>query len=185
MGPVGPRNAPRLRTGQAQADPLPLHLRHITLAHHLSSLKETPMSEPKQENVIPMGGRLVKQNSTHGQPLPPNLQHELEVRSGASLDGYRVHYRSALPSHLDAVAYTRGTDIHIGFGQENHLPHEAWHVVQQKQQGGEQGTTLRQALRSTGVPRRRNSAALKTRDRSPWRGTPRPRGTSRTTTTDD
>lgn len=103
------------------------------------------MSEPKQENVTPMAGPLVKQNSTHGQPLPPNLQHELEVRSGASLDGYRVHYRSALPTHLDARAYTRGSDIHIGPGQENHLPHEAWHVVQQKQQGEQgrvQGTNL-------------------------------------------
>jgi hypothetical protein len=27
----------------------------------------------------------------------------------------------------------RGTDIHLGPGQEKHLPHEAWHVVQQKQ----------------------------------------------------
>ena len=25
-----------------------------------------------------------------------------------------------------------GQDIHIGPGQEQHLPHEAWHVVQQK-----------------------------------------------------
>ena len=27
----------------------------------------------------------------------------------------------------------RGTDIHIASGQEKHLPHEAWHTVQQKQ----------------------------------------------------
>ncbi|MEM7041075.1 MAG: DUF4157 domain-containing protein [Bacteroidota bacterium] len=32
-----------------------------------------------------------------------------------------------------AHAYDQGTDIHIGPGQEKHLPHEAWHVVQQKQ----------------------------------------------------
>jgi hypothetical protein len=25
-----------------------------------------------------------------------------------------------------------GTDIHVGPGQEQHLPHEAWHVVQEK-----------------------------------------------------
>ena len=26
----------------------------------------------------------------------------------------------------------QGTDIHVGPGQEQHLPHEAWHVVQQE-----------------------------------------------------
>jgi hypothetical protein len=32
-----------------------------------------------------------------------------------------------------SLAYAQGTDIHLGPGQEKHLPHEAWHVVQQKQ----------------------------------------------------
>jgi hypothetical protein len=34
---------------------------------------------------------------------------------------------------LDAWAYTEGLDIHVGPGQEKHLPHEGWHVVQQLQ----------------------------------------------------
>jgi hypothetical protein len=34
---------------------------------------------------------------------------------------------------LGALAYTKGTEIHIGPGQEKHLPHEMWHAVQQKQ----------------------------------------------------
>ena len=29
--------------------------------------------------------------------------------------------------------YAQGTDIHVAPGQERHLPHEAWHVVQQAQ----------------------------------------------------
>lgn len=33
----------------------------------------------------------------------------------------------------EETTYSQGTDIHIGPGQEKHLPHEAWHVVQQKQ----------------------------------------------------
>src|SRR6185503_18138058 len=37
------------------------------------------------------------------------------------------------PARLGAFAYTQGSDIHLGPGQERHLPHEAWHVVQQKQ----------------------------------------------------
>ncbi len=32
---------------------------------------------------------------------------------------------------IQAEAYAQGSDIHVGSGQEKHLPHEAWHVVQQ------------------------------------------------------
>jgi hypothetical protein len=45
----------------------------------------------------------------------------------------RVYYGSSKPAQLQALAYTQGTDIHVGSGQEQHLAHEAWHVVQQKQ----------------------------------------------------
>lgn len=44
-----------------------------------------------------------------------------------------VHYNSARPSQLGAHAYTQGTEIHLAPGQDKHLPHEAWHVAQQKQ----------------------------------------------------
>lgn len=30
-------------------------------------------------------------------------------------------------------AYAQGTDIHLTSGQDKHLPHEAWHLVQEKQ----------------------------------------------------
>ncbi|CAK0759689.1 hypothetical protein CCP3SC15_240032 [Gammaproteobacteria bacterium] len=39
------------------------------------------------------------------------------------------------------MAYAQGTDIHIAPGQERHLAHEAWHVVQQAQ-GRVRPTTL-------------------------------------------
>src|SRR5205814_523816 len=48
------------------------------------------------------------------------------------LDDVRVHYNSSKPAALQALAYTQGADIHVGPGQEQHLPHEAWHAVQQK-----------------------------------------------------
>ena len=32
---------------------------------------------------------------------------------------------------MAAHAYARGTDIHLGPSAERHVPHEAWHVVQQ------------------------------------------------------
>ena len=34
---------------------------------------------------------------------------------------------------MQAHAYTQGSDIHVAPGQERHLAHEAWHVVQQAQ----------------------------------------------------
>jgi hypothetical protein len=53
--------------------------------------------------------------------------------SGQSMDDVKVHYNSNKPAQLQAHAYAQGSDIHIASGQEKHLPHEAWHVVQQKQ----------------------------------------------------
>ena len=65
--------------------------------------------------------------------MPDGLKSGIESLSGISLDHVRVHYGSAKPAQLDALAYTQGSDIHIGPGQEKHLAHEAWHVVQQAQ----------------------------------------------------
>ncbi|NEO37690.1 MAG: DUF4157 domain-containing protein [Moorea sp. SIOASIH] len=65
--------------------------------------------------------------------LPDRLKTGIENLSGYLMDDVRVHYSSAKPAQLQAAAYTQGTDIHVGPGQEKHLPHEAWHVVQQKQ----------------------------------------------------
>jgi hypothetical protein len=57
----------------------------------------------------------------------------VESLSGVSLDSVKVHYNSAKPAQLNALAYAQGSDIHVGPGQEKHLPHEAWHVAQQSQ----------------------------------------------------
>lgn len=65
--------------------------------------------------------------------LPDGLKQGMESLSGLSLDGVRVHYNSAQPATLQAHAYTRGQDIHVAPGQEQHLPHELGHVVQQMQ----------------------------------------------------
>lgn len=65
--------------------------------------------------------------------LPDRLKSGVEALSGFSLDDVRVHYHSPKPAQLQAYAYTRGTEIYVAPGQEKHLSHEAWHVVQQKQ----------------------------------------------------
>ncbi len=65
--------------------------------------------------------------------LPDNLKNGIESLSGMPMDNVRVHYNSSQPAQLNALAYAQGTDIHVAPGQEKHLPHEAWHVVQQAQ----------------------------------------------------
>jgi hypothetical protein len=64
--------------------------------------------------------------------LPDGLKSGVETLSGLSLDDVRVHYHSSRPAQLQALAFTQGTEIHVASGQERHIPHEAWHVVQQK-----------------------------------------------------
>ncbi|HIB48513.1 MAG TPA: DUF4157 domain-containing protein [Flavobacteriaceae bacterium] len=71
-----------------------------------------------------------KENKTG---LPDQLKSGIEQLSGHSMDDVKVHRNSDKPATLQAHAYAQGTDIHLGPGQEKHLPHEAWHVVQQKQ----------------------------------------------------
>ena len=65
--------------------------------------------------------------------LPDTLKAGIESLSGYNMSDVKVHYNSAKPAQLQALAYAQGTDIHLAPGQERHLPHEAWHVVQQKQ----------------------------------------------------
>jgi hypothetical protein len=65
--------------------------------------------------------------------LPSGLKAGIENHSGLTMDDVRVHYNSNKPAQLRALAYAQGTDIYVGRGQEKYLPHEAWHVVQQKQ----------------------------------------------------
>ncbi|NEO41063.1 MAG: DUF4157 domain-containing protein [Moorea sp. SIOASIH] len=65
--------------------------------------------------------------------LPDKLKAGIENLSGMAIDDVRVHYNSPKPAQLQALAYTQGTNIHVAPGQERYLPHEAWHVVQQKE----------------------------------------------------
>ena len=65
--------------------------------------------------------------------LSDQIKMGIENLSGYSLDDVKVHYNSDKPAQLQALAYTQGTDIYVASGQEKYLPHEAWHVVQQKQ----------------------------------------------------
>jgi hypothetical protein len=65
--------------------------------------------------------------------LPDKLKQGIESLSGAKLDDVQVHYNSGVPAQHNALAYGQGNQIYVAPGQEQHLAHEAWHVVQQKQ----------------------------------------------------
>ncbi len=78
-------------------------------------------------------GAVAQRQSAPKGGLPGQLKSGIESLSGLAMDDVRVHYNSSKPAQLQAHAYAEGTDIHIAPGQERHLPHEAWHVVQQKQ----------------------------------------------------
>ena len=56
--------------------------------------------------------------------------HGLECLREHVRDDVRMHYNSDKPAAVQALAYTQGTDIHVAPGQEQHLPHEVWHVAQ-------------------------------------------------------
>lgn len=70
---------------------------------------------------------------TNRAGLPTRLANGLQQLSGIDVSDVQVHRGSSKPQQLQAHAYAQGSDIHLGPGQDHHLPHEAWHIVQQRQ----------------------------------------------------
>ena len=85
--------------------------------------------EAKLQQQAPQKAQANKTNLTG---IPTQMKLDFEQRSGLSFDDVRVHYNSDKPAQLQALAYTQGTQIYVGPGQEQHLPHELGHVIQQK-----------------------------------------------------
>ena len=96
--------------------------------------------EPLQGKFAPAVVSQRQADSSNNTGMPDQLKSGIESLSGYAMDDVKVHYNSAKPAAMQAHAYAQGADIHIAPGQERHLPHEAWHVVQQKQ-GRVQATT--------------------------------------------
>ena len=131
------------------ADPTPtIHDRNAAGPFQLKAANKNPETESTESiaetqafQLVANGEGTPSENTTSGAAetppnntgLPTQLKSGVENLSGFSLDDVKVHYNSDKPAQLKAHAYAQGTDIHLGAGQEKHLPHEAWHVVQQKQ----------------------------------------------------
>ncbi|MEM9535072.1 MAG: DUF4157 domain-containing protein [Cyanobacteria bacterium P01_A01_bin.3] len=88
---------------------------------------------PEDEELQMKSSSEEHQQQPNNTGLPDQLKQGVEQLSGTSLDDVDVHFNSSKPSEINAHAYAQGSDIHVAPGQEQHLPHEAWHVAQQKQ----------------------------------------------------
>lgn len=124
------------RMKQAKAQPNLLE----ALIHNSQTSQTTESKATAQSNMIQAKGEMTGDRSdssveqrSNQTGMPDALKAGVESISGYSLDDVRVHYNSPKPAQLQALAYTQGTEIHVASGQEEHLPHEAWHVVQQAQ----------------------------------------------------
>tara|TARA_B100000508_G_C11464086_1_gene280660 strand:+ start:516 stop:2303 length:1788 start_codon:yes stop_codon:yes gene_type:complete len=102
--------------------------KRITQLQSLAKVSASRQQVPIQKKEEP-----VADNRENNTGLPDQLKAGIENLSGISMDDVKVYRNSDKPAQLQAHAYAQGTDIHLGPGQEKHLPHEAWHVVQQKQ----------------------------------------------------
>ena len=146
MGGVGKadkseaRKPARPELGGRISEPIAQAMAATRLAQSAEAIRTSPMMQARAAAVRSAFGpalepkppvqRVAPSNRTG---LPDALKAGVEAMSGLSMDDVRVHRNSPKPAELQAHAYAQGTQIHLGPGQEKHLPHEAWHVVQQKQ----------------------------------------------------
>lgn len=90
-----------------------------------------PIQREEDEDVALQGKFETPVQKKNETGMSDSLKSGIENLSGFAMDDVRVHYNSSQPATVQALAYTQGTNIHVAPGQEQHLPHEAWHVAQQ------------------------------------------------------
>jgi hypothetical protein len=93
-----------------------------------------PPPAPGLKEEEPLQARTAQREAAPNRTgMPDALKTGIEALSGLDMSEVRVRANSSKPAEVGALAYAQGNDIHLGPGQEQHLPHEAWHVVQQRQ----------------------------------------------------
>lgn len=131
----------QLRIAQLSVKPLAAFNDCRTQTSQLKSLQAMMDTSPQQQNYQTLQARIAKgtpvqmaeKEKPNNTGLPNQLKAGIESLSGISMESVKVHYNSDKPAQLNAHAYAQGNDIHVAPGKEQHLPHEAWHLVQQAQ----------------------------------------------------
>lgn len=138
MSAIVPALAPEVSLRQQlpdHAEPMPDSGNNLVAMgdfHYAGSpLQRRAMDTPASPE--PVAGPAAYRAGTNRTGLPDQLKQGIESLSGFSLDSVKVHYNSARPAQLMAHAYAQGSQIHLAPGQQSHLAHEAWHLVQQAQ----------------------------------------------------
>ncbi len=125
--------ASRAKTGQSplqKAAAASLRVQDLATLQSMATDSEVTQG---LSNIAPVQRKTTAATRPNNTGLPDNLKSGIENLSGMSMDHVKVHRNSDKPATVQAHAYAQGSDIHLGPGQEQHLPHEAWHVVQQAQ----------------------------------------------------
>jgi hypothetical protein len=126
-------NSPRVLQQRALSDAFHNSPRMMAQRHEMNALFGGAV-KPQGDGAMPAKASLAqREKKTNNTGLSDQLKSGVEALSGMSMDHVKVHYNSDKPAQLQAHAYAQGSEIHLGAGQERHLPHEAWHVVQQAQ----------------------------------------------------
>jgi hypothetical protein len=168
-GPIQLNSSPRVLRQKTMFDGISSSPRVVAQRRRMNDLFGAPVQrrdreelpdEPEPAQRVMAAATVFRRETSAGLPapraapgpkpndsdLPGGLKSRVESLSGMSLDDVKVHYNSSRPAQLDALAYAQGRDIHIAPGQERHLPHEAWHVIQQAQGRVKPTTQLKGAV---------------------------------------
>jgi len=127
------RAEPTTATAPPRAEPMrpapPPQTARLAPTHDVSRVPIAPVAQRKPAP----GADAQAYRAPNRTGMPDQLKAGVEALSGMAMDDVRVHRNSGRPAALGALAYAQGRDIHLAPGHEKHLPHEAWHVVQQAQ----------------------------------------------------
>jgi len=126
-------NRPKAVAQRALAEMMNNSPRMVAQRHQMNELYGGAV-KPQGDGAMPAkASPAEREERTNNTGLPNQLKSGIESLSGMSMDHVNVHYNSDKPAKLQAHAYAQGSEIHVAAGQKKHLPHEAWHVVQQAQ----------------------------------------------------
>jgi hypothetical protein len=126
-------NSPRVFQQRALSDAIHNSPRMVAQRHEMHALFGGAVRQQGNGAISASLSPARRKEKPNNTGMPNQLKSGIESLSGMRMDHVKVHYNSAEPAQLQAHAYAQSSEIHLGAGQERHLPHEAWLVVQQAQ----------------------------------------------------